>query len=182
MWFECCELSIPIPPVFYDVTESINTPYTLELYYLLVTVFSGLRSEFDYDFQGFPKRVAFIYVFQRFPGFDINVVNEMCRLASDYVYKLDIRQLKMIQPIQEESEDFVTAPECFDHIDLSPIISGLKNLTELHIQFGIRHIGSNYKKSVFELSNEDCKWVTSVLTIGNEINRNNSKSRLRIGC
>ncbi|KAL0269702.1 UNVERIFIED_CONTAM: hypothetical protein PYX00_007340 [Menopon gallinae] len=89
-------------------------------------------------------------------GFDIDRVNEMCRLASDYVFKLDLRQLKIIQQVQEE-EDLFIAPECFDHIDLSPIISGLKNLTELHIEFGLKHIGSNYKKSLFEMSNEDCK-------------------------
>lgn len=80
-------------------------------------------------------------------------------MATDFVSKLDVRELQILQPnvVDDDDDEWSIVPEPKDHIDLSPIITGLKNLTELHIQFGIKNVGSDYKKNWFQFSIQDAR-------------------------
>lgn len=84
-------------------------------------------------------------------------------MSKDYVEVLNLRELQILKSDlggdedDEDEDEFAVTSEPCDHIDLSPIITGLTNLKELHVQFGLRNLGSGYEKSLFQFSLSDCR-------------------------
>ncbi|KAK6639025.1 hypothetical protein RUM43_007295 [Polyplax serrata] len=113
-------------------------------------------------------------------GYDIEAVLSLCGLTRDYIKRLNIRELqaKQVSRFQAAPEDgdeeAAFAPPLNEHIDLEPIIKNLIHLTELHIQFGLRNVGSAYDSYYFQFTLDDCR------NLGKGINQAQNLKLLRV--
>lgn len=96
---------------------------------------------------------------------DPTILNETLDLSSQYVKKLDIRQL--LPPVREtpKGPDFDDASdagsdlgdelEC-DHFNFTPICPKLPFLEELHLTYGVKDCGMNFEWNLFQFTARDC--------------------------
>lgn len=90
-------------------------------------------------------------------GFSEESIEELCELVSDFVQRLNIRELQVEERFMDPDVNDADLGEACDRINLLPLVSGLQNLVELHIQFTVRNVGSNYRKVLLEFTIQDCK-------------------------
>lgn len=96
---------------------------------------------------------------------DITRLNDTLPLSSNYVKKIDVRQL--LPPVREapKGPDFDDAsdagsdagdePEC-DHFNFGPVLKLLPNLEELHVTYGVKDCGMNFEWTLFQFTARDC--------------------------
>ncbi|KAK3595522.1 hypothetical protein CHS0354_021623 [Potamilus streckersoni] len=96
---------------------------------------------------------------------DPSRLNDSLPLSSNYVKKLEIRQL--LPPVREapKGPDFDDAsdagseagdePEC-DHFSFGPVLKQLPNIQELHLTYGVRDCGMNFEWTLFQFTARDC--------------------------
>lgn len=100
---------------------------------------------------------------------DSTKLNEIIRLGSPYIFKLDIQQL--LPPVELEKKEFSLDNEeeeeqekdeikekfeC-DHFDFNQLIPHLPNLEEMRVSYGVKDCGMNFEWQLFDFTKKDCQ-------------------------
>ncbi|KAJ3344930.1 T-complex-associated testis-expressed protein 1, partial [Entophlyctis luteolus] len=85
---------------------------------------------------------------------EIAELQKELRLATPFMRKLDIRQLKPVEVMEGEDVKYTDPPA--DHLDFSIILNELIYLKELKIYYGVRDCGINFSWRLFGMTLNDC--------------------------
>ncbi len=105
---------------------------------------------------------------------DTTELNETIPLSSQYIRKLDIKQL--LPPVKEppkgpeeelsdvDGSESGDGPE-IDHFDFGVVLLSLPNLEEFHVTYGVRDCGMNFEWNLFQFTARDCLLLAKCLSL-----------------
>ncbi|KAK6997922.1 T-complex-associated testis-expressed protein 1 [Biomphalaria glabrata] len=96
---------------------------------------------------------------------DTDEIDDVLTLSSNFIKKIDIRQLLPPVPTVSKAPDFDEHSDALsdtgdelesDHFNFGPVLKRLPFLEEFHVTYGVRDCGMNFEWNFFQFTAKDC--------------------------